>query len=330
MAIGASGILVKRRLTILGLAMGAGLLPAFLQPLDLTAQVAIEPRQRPGAQQAAMPSANLRVDTNLVLVPATVNDEYNRPITGLERENFRIFDDKVEQTITSFSSEDEPIALGFIFDTSGSMRGLLPQGRAAAAELLKFANPEDEFFLVEFDSKPRLVIPLTSNTSRIGLEVMMTKNGGSTALVDALFVGIHEIHKSKKTKKALVLISDGGENNSRYTPTEVRNVVKESDVLIYTVAIGAGHDADSESGLRWMTGVSEMSGAHMFYTNGSELADIAEKIGIELRNRYVIGYSPRDQKHDGRYHRIQVRLAPPRGLPKLTAHWRTGYYAPSD
>jgi len=330
MAIGASGILVKHRQTILGLAMGAGLLPACLQPVDLTAQVAIEPRQRPGAQQAAMPSANLRVDTNLVLVPATVNDEYNRPITGLEKENFRIFDDKVEQTITSFSSEDEPIALGFIFDTSGSMRGLLPEGRAAAAELLKFANPEDEFFLVEFETKPRLVIPLTSNTNRIGLEVMMTKNGGSTALIDALFMGIHEIHKSKKTKKALVLISDGGENNSRYTPTEVRNVVKESDVLIYTVAIGAGHDADSESGLRWMTGVSEMSGAHMFYGNGSELADIAEKIGIELRNRYVIGYSPRDRKSDGRYHRIQVRLAPPRGLPKLTAHWRTGYYAPSD
>lgn len=329
-ATGAHRRLVKRRQAILGFAIAAGLFSTGLQLIELRAQVAIEPRQRPGTQQPAMPSANLRVDTNLVLVPTTVNDEYNRPITGLEKDDFRVFDDKIEQTITSFSSEDEPIALGFIFDTSGSMRGLLPQGRAAAAELLKFANPEDEFFLVEFDSRPRLVIPLTSNTTQIGLEVMMTKNGGSTALVDALFMGIHEIHKSKKTKKALVLISDGGENNSRYTPTEVKNVVKESDVLIYTVAIGAGHDSDSESGLHWMTGVSELSGAHMFYTNGSELADIAEKIGIELRNRYVIGYSPRDQKRDGRYHRIQVKVVPPRGLPKLTAHWRTGYYAPSD
>jgi VWFA-related protein len=310
--------------------MAAGLFAVCLRPVDLMAQVAIEPRQRPGTQKPAMPAADLRVDTNLVLVPATVYDPYNRPITGLERENFKIFDDKVEQAITSFSSEDEPIALGFIFDTSGSMQGLLPQGRAAAAELLKFANPEDEFFLVEFDTRPRLVIPLTSNTSRIGLEVMMTKAGSATALIDALFMGIHEIHKSTKTKKALVLISDGGENNSRYTPTEVRNVVKESDVLIYTVAIGAGHDADSESGLRWMTGVSETSGAHMFYARGGELADIAEKIGIELRNRYVIGYAPSDRKRDGRYHRIEVRVVPPRGLPKLTAHWRTGYYAPSD
>ncbi len=307
-----------------------GLLGACLQSFHLQAQVAIEPRRRPGANQPAMPAGNLRVDTNLVLVPTTVNDEYNRPITGLEKENFRIFDDKAEQTITSFSSEDEPIALGFIFDTSGSMHGLLPQGRAAAAELLKFANSEDEFFLVEFDTRPRLVIPLTSNTSPIGLEVMMTKEGGSTALIDALLMGVHEIHKSKKTKKALVLISDGGDNNSRYTPTEVKNVVKESDVLIYTVAIGAGHDADSESGLRWMTGISETSGAHMFYARGLELADIAEKIGVELRNRYVIGYAPRDQKRDGRYHRIEIKLVPPRGLPKLTAHWRSGYYAPSN
>ena len=290
----------------------------------------IKPRQRPGAPPAATPNANLRVDTNLVLVPTTVNDPFNHPVTGLEKENFKIFEDKIEQTIASFSSEDEPIALGFIFDTSGSMHGLLPQGRAAAAELLKFADPRDEFFLVEFNTRPRLTIPLSSNTSPIGLEVMMTKDGGSTALIDALYMGIHEIHKSKKTKKALVLISDGGDNNSRYTPTEVRNVVRESDVLIYTVAIGAGHDADSAAGLGWMTGISETSGAHMFFANGAELADIAQKIGIELRNRYVIGYAPQDPKRDGKYHRIEVKLIAPRGLPRLTAHWRTGYYAPAD
>lgn len=310
--------------------VATGLLAILPQPVHLRAQVDIQSRQRPGARPPAIPSANLRVDTNLVLVPATVNDQYNRPITGLEKENFKVFEDKVEQVITSFASEDEPIALGFIFDTSGSMRGLLPQGRAAASELLKLANPEDEFFLVEFDTQPHLVIPLSSDTRQIGLEVMMTKNGAATALVDALFMGIHEIHKSKKTKKALVLISDGGENNSRYTPTEVMKVVKESDVLIYTVAIGAGHDADSEAGLRWMTGVSETSGAHMFYANPADLPDIAEKIGLELRNRYVIGYTPRDQKRDGRYHRIEVKVVPPRGLPKLTAHWRGGYYAPSQ
>ncbi len=277
-----------------------------------------------------MPSANVRVDTNLVLVPTTVNDNFNRPVTGLEKENFRVFEDKAEQTITSFSSEDEPIALGFIFDTSGSMAGLLPEGRDAASEFLKTANPEDEFFLVEFDNKPRLVIPLSSNTSEIGLQVAMTRSGGSTALIDGLFMGIHEIHRSKKAKRALVLISDGGENNSRYSPGEIKNVIKESDVLIYTVAITGGFNPDSATGLELLNGIAEMSGAHMFSAAGNSLADIAEKIGIELRNRYVLGYSPRDVKRDGKFHKIQVRVVPPRGLPKLQAHWRSGYYAPSN
>lgn len=293
-------------------------------------QPEIQTRQKPEARGPAMPSANVRVDTNLVLVPTTVNDNFNRPVTGLEKENFRVFEDKAEQTITSFSSEDEPIALGFIFDTSGSMAGLLPEGRDAASEFLKTANPEDEFFLVEFDNKPRLVIPLSSNTSEIGLQVAMTRSGGSTALIDGLFMGIHEIHRSKKAKRALVLISDGGENNSRYSPGEIKNVIKESDVLIYTVAITGGFNPDSATGLELLNGIAEMSGAHMFSAAGNSLADIAEKIGIELRNRYVLGYSPRDVKRDGKFHKIQVRVVPPRGLPKLQAHWRSGYYAPSN
>jgi Ca-activated chloride channel family protein len=278
-----------------------------------------------------MPSANLRVDTNLVLVPTTVNDEFNRPITGLEKDNFHVFDNGIEQPITSFSSDDEPISLGFIFDTSGSMAGTLPGGRAAASEFLRMSNPEDEFFLVEFDNKPRLVIPLSSNTHDIGLEVMMTKAAGSTALIDGLFMGIHEIHKSTKAKKALVLISDGGENNSRYSPGEIKRVVKESDVLIYTVAFSGEFNPDAAAGLEMMSGISELSGAHMFYVGGGNgLSDIAEKIGIELRNRYVLGYTPHDQERDGKYHKIGVKLLPPRGLPKLQAHWRKGYYAPSN
>jgi Ca-activated chloride channel homolog len=310
--------------------IAGGFAGAILLALGVYGQVSIEPRQRSAGRAASMPSANLRVDTNLVLVPATVDDPFNRPITGLEKENFRVFEDKIEQTITSFVSEDEPIALGFIFDTSGSMSSALPAGRAAAAEFLKSANPEDEFFLVEFDDRPRLVIPLTSNTSRIGLEVMTTKSRGSTALIDGLYVGINEIRKSKKAKKALVLISDGGENHSRYSAGEIRNVVRESDVLIYRVAEPGAYNSDSEFGLGLMKQIAEATGAHMFEAGPWNLRDIAEKIGIELRNRYVLGYSPHDPKRDGKYHRIEVKVVPPRGLPKLQAHWRRGYYAPSD
>jgi Ca-activated chloride channel homolog len=322
---------VFRARRIAGIAVGFGLIA-----MAARAQVEIAPRPRPGksdarANTAGVPTANLRVDTNLVLVPVTVNDELNHPVTGLEKENFRVFDDKMEQHITAFSSEDEPIALGFVFDTSGSMKESLPQGREAAAQFLRLADTQDEFFLVEFDSRPRLVIPLTAETGQISTEVMLSKSGGSTALIDALYMAIHEMKKSKKTKKALVLISDGGDNNSRYTPKEVKDLVRESDVLIYTIAVpGYNLNPDEQAGRDLMNQISEMTGAHMYAARPADLPDIAQKICIELRNRYVLGYTPQDTAHDGRYHRIQVKLVPPRGLPPLRAHWRLGYYAPSD
>ncbi len=291
----------------------------------LEAQVSIQPRSRPSGKQLSIPGASLRVDTSLVLVPVTVNDELNHPITGLEKQNFRVLDDKIEQVISAFSREDEPIAMGVVFDTSGSMQGTLPQGRLATSQFLQLANPEDEFFLVEFDTAPRLTIPLTAGTGSIRAEILMTHTGGSTALFDALFMAINEMRKSKKTKKAIVLFSDGGENHSRYTQRELDNLVRESDVLIYTVLISG---ADATPGL--MSRIAEMTGAHGYFANPRELPDIAQKICIELRNRYVLGYAPQDQPRDGRYHRIEVKLLPPRGLGKLKAHWRLGYYAPSD
>jgi VWFA-related protein len=300
------------------------------------AQVRIEPRAKPdspgaGTKTTSDPRANLRVDTNLVLVPVTVNDELNHPVTGMEKDNFRVFDNNLEQRVTTFSSEDEPIALGFVFDTSGSMKNSIPQGRAAAAQFLRLADTQDEFFLVEFDTRPRLVIPLTAETGEIRTEVMFTKSGGSTALIDALYLAIHEMKKSKKDKKALVLISDGGDNNSRYTPKEIKDALRESDVMIYTVALpGWNLDAEEQAGRGLMNQISEMTGAHMYQAGGAELADIAEKICIELRNRYVLGFVPQDAPRDGRYHHIQVKLVPPRGLPKLRAHWRLGYFALSD
>jgi VWFA-related protein len=260
----------------------------------------------------------------------TVDDQLNRPVTGLEKENFRLYDDRMEEVITAFSTEDEPIALGLVFDTSGSMSGTLPQGRQAAAQFLRLANPEDEFFLVEFSSSPRLVIPLTADTNSIHTEVLMSKSGGSTALIDALYLALNEMKKSKKTKKALVLISDGGENHSRYTPNEIKNVVRESDVLIYTITIGARYDAEARYGLGLMSQLAEMTGAHNYGAGSYELADTALKISVELRNRYVLGYTPHEVARDGHYHRIEVKLVPPRGLGKLRAHWRLGYYAPSD
>src|SRR5512135_142650 len=198
------------------IALAAGVV--LCAPLVFWAQVSIPARQRAGsAPPNDVPRSDLRVDTTEVLVPVSVNDTLNRPVSGLEKQDFRVFDDKVEQVITSFSMEDEPVAVGLVFDTSGSMRGSEREERAAADEFFKTANPEDEFALVEFDSSPRLVVPVTPDPSKITYQLLFTHTRGSTALLDAVFLGLHEIKKSDKKRKALVVISDGGENNSRYT-----------------------------------------------------------------------------------------------------------------
>jgi Ca-activated chloride channel family protein len=309
---------------IAALIAGLGLsLPAALQ-----GQATIEPRVKPQPKQETT-GPTLRVETTLVLVPVSVNDPLNRPVTGLEKENFRIFDDRVEQTITQFAMEDAPIAVGLVFDTSGSMGAKLKRSRMAAAEFFKTSNPEDEFFLVEFDNSPRLVVPLTSDYGRIEDQLQFSRSKGSTALLDAIYLALHEMKKSKKQKKALMVISDGGDNHSRYTAAEVNNVVRESDVLIYAVGVFGGASSPEEyGGPGLLTQIAEQTGGRMYPADAVELPDIARKIGIDLRNRYVLGYTPASLQRDGRYHRVAVRVVPPRGLPKLQAHWRLGYYAP--
>jgi len=298
----------------------------------LSGQVKIEPRPRP-APKKEEPSrgANIRVDTTLILVPVSVNDPLNRPVSGLERENFRVFEDKVEQKIVQFAMDDEPVAVGLVFDTSGSMGNKLQRSRMAAREFFHISNPEDEFFLVEFDSSPRLVVPLTADTGTIEDHLAFSRSRGSTALLDAIFLGLHEMRRSKKNKKALLIISDGGDNHSRYSEKEVNSVVKESDVLIYSIGVfGGGGTPEEAGGPALLSKVSEQTGGRLFEANAAELPDIAKKIGIELRNRYILGYSPQNQVRDGKYHKIEVKMVPPRGLPKLNAHWRLGYNAPVE
>src|SRR5271165_3272514 len=151
-------------------------------------QVAIEPRPKPGVKEQPLAPANIRVDTNLVLIPVSVSDALARPVSGLDRENFRLFDDKVEQQITHFAMDDEPVAVGLVFDTSGSMGDKLRRSRMAAREFFRTANPEDEFFLVEFDSRPRLEVPLTQDTGQIEHQLIFTRSKGSTALLDAIYL----------------------------------------------------------------------------------------------------------------------------------------------
>ena len=321
---------MRARRTI-GLLFGLGL----LAPLAFHGQVSIQPRPQPVSAGEPKPQANLRVNTNLVLVPVTVCDPFNRPVTGLEREHFKIFDDKVEQTVTHFAMDDEPVAVGLVFDISGSMGPKLRLSRMAAAQFFKTANAEDEFFLVEFNDQPRLVAPLTRDSEEIQNQLTFAQSKGRTALLDAVLLSLEEMKKSKKNRKALLIISDGGDNSSRYTETEVRNRVREGDVLIYAIGVfepfGARNRTPEEmSGPGLLSEITEQTGGRHLPAEASELPDIAAKIGVELRNRYVLGYSPTDQQRDGRYHAVQVKVVPPRGLPPLRPYWRRGYYAPVE
>jgi VWFA-related protein len=294
-------------------------------------QVALVPRPKAKPEAAAAPKSNLRVDLNLVLVPVTVCDAMNRPVTGLEKEHFRVFDDNVEQTVTAFAQEDAPVAVGLVFDTSGSMGTKLRLSRQAAAAFFQTANPEDEFFLVEFSDRPKLVVPTTRNPQEIQNQLTFSQSKGRTALLDAVILAMHELKKSPISRKALLIISDGGDNCSRYTESELKNMVREGDVIIYAIGIyGNAATPEEVAGPELLTEVAEQSGGRQLPAQGPDIPDIAAKIGVELRNRYVLGYSPSARHRDGRYHPVQVKIVPPRGLPTLRAFWRRGYYAPSE
>lgn len=275
------------------------------------------------------PSADFRAGANLVLVPVTVTDSANRAITGLTRDAFRIFDGKTPQTLLQFAREDVPLSIGIVFDLSGSMRDKLPQARAAVDQFLHDANPEDEFLLVEFTTRASITVPFTTNTAEIRDRLRRAVPGGKTALIDAVHLAIDSMRGASHARRALLIISDGADNDSRSTRTDLLNRVRESDLAVYAIGIydlavqslpeeaGAGQD--------FMASVAAGSGGRHFAVNRlAELPDVAARIALELRNQYVLGYSPGDSLRDGKFHRVQVKVIEGR---HLTVSWRPGYYA---
>jgi VWFA-related protein len=305
--------------------------------IENDARVEITPRvsTKPEAK-GLIPHANLRIDTQLVLINVTVTDPLNRFVTGLEREHFRLFEDKVEQKVTQFSSEDAPLSVGIVFDTSGSMGPKLQKSRQAVGEFLKAANPQDEFFLVEFNDEPLLVNPFTTDTEQLQSSLTFTESKGRTALLDAIYLAMHEMKKARNPRRAILIISDGGDNSSRYTESEIKNAVREADVQIYAIGIfepisSRGRTPEEMAGPGLLQQVSEQTGGRAYEVdNLSELPDVAAKIGIELRNQYVLGYTPKNQERNGKYRHVVVKLVQPPGLPQLKAFYRLGYYAPSQ
>jgi Ca-activated chloride channel family protein len=302
-------------------------------PIIMFGQATITPRAKSQTPQQAepprLPKADIRVDSNLVLVPVTVLDPLARMVTGLEAENFQVYEGGVLQKIISFGSEDSPLSIGIVLDTSGSMGAKLAISRQAVVEFFKSANPEDEAFLVEFNDRPELTVPFTHNLGEIQDHIMYAKSRGNTALLDGVTLAVAAMKKATHPRKALILLSDGGDNHSRYTEAEVKNRVRESDVQIYAMGIfSGGGDINDDPVL--LSRLSELSGGRHFEVGLGDMVDVAAKIGIELRNTYLLGYSPTNAARDGKYRSIVVKVNPPRGMPKLTASWRKGYFEPTQ
>jgi Ca-activated chloride channel family protein len=278
-------------------------------------------------------SRPFRVDTTLVLVPVTVTDPMNRLVTGLERENFALAEGSQGQQIRTFSSEDAPLSLGVIFDMSGSMGNKIDKSKQAVIEFFKTANPDDEFFMIGFSDKPELICDFTNSIEDIQSRLVFANAKGRTALLDAIYMGIKKMKQAHHEKKALLIISDGGDNRSRYTDSEIKSLVKEADVEIYSIGLFDNSPATSEEryGPYLLNEISDVTGGRMFRVDDpNELADVATKIGVELRNQYVLGYRPTNAARDGKWRKIKVKLVPPKGLPPLTVHAKTGYYAPTE
>lgn len=281
------------------------------------------------------PSQVLHVDVDLALVNVIVTDPYNRLVTGLDSDNFRVFEDNVEQEVITFSSEDVPISIGVIFDCSGSMKNKLVKAREAAIEFFKTANPEDEFFLVSFNERAELTGSFTNSIEDLQSRLLLTSSKGRTALLDAIYLGLSQMRGAHNGKRALLILSDGGDNHSRYEESDIKRLVKEANTQLYAIGIFdpleyRGRTPEELNGPSLLSDITEMTGGRVFAAdNLNELPDIATKIGLELRNQYILGYRPSNKAHDGRWRKIKIRLRTPRGLPQLSVYSKAGYYAPT-
>jgi len=281
------------------------------------------------------PGKVIRTDVDMALVNVTVTDPYNRLVTGLEQDNFRVFEDNSEQEIVTFSSEDVPISIGVVFDFSGSMANKIDKAREAALQFFKTANPQDEFFLVSFNERAELTSTFTNSVEDLQSRMLLTAPKGRTALLDAIYLGLSQMRGAHHAKRALLILSDGGDNHSRYNENDIKRLVKEADTQLYAIGIydplGFRNRTSEElNGPSLLADVTELTGGRVFAVEHlNDLPDIASKIGMELRNQYVLGYRPSNHTHDARWRKIKVKLRAPKGLPPLTVYSRTGYYAPA-
>lgn len=278
------------------------------------------------------PSRPEVIKTDLVTLTLTVTDLYGRYVSGLTKNAFTVFDNNKEQEVTYFSDSDAPVSVGVLFDVSGSMTGeKIGKARTALSRFINSSHPNDEYFLIAFNSRAQLLLDRTRDGEAVLQKLTLVTPRQNTALYDAVYLGIERVTRGAHQKKALLIISDGQDNNSRYNFNEVRRLMKESDVVTYAVGILDRGDAGSQLGMQGQAFLDELAsvtGGKSFYPQSAiEMDEIFERIALELRHQYSIGYTPTDFQPDGKWRKVRVKVKPPRGLPRLTVRSREGYYA---
>ena len=287
----------------------------------------------PGAKAYDAIRPVIRRSADLVLVPVTVTDPLGRLVTGLRPDNFQVFENKKPQEIRHFSSDDAPVSLGIIVDTSGSMKDKMERVREAVKQFCYSANPQDEFFMITFSDTPHLVHDFTDSTEDLESKLLFAFPKGRTALLDAIYMGIEKMREAKYSRKALLIVSDGGDNHSRYNEAELKSTVKESDVMIYAIGTFDRNLPTVEEmlGPELLAHIAEVTGGRAFVLdNLIEMPDVARRIGVELRTQYVLGYHPSNPPHDGKWRKISVKLRLPKKLTSLQARAKQGYYASNE
>lgn len=297
---------------------------------------ATSPKDDPPAASQQKTGAELDgpviVNTDLITFTVTVTDTYGRFVSGLSKSAFTVLDEKKPQEITYFSDDDSPVSVGVLFDVSGSMGGdKVRRARDALSKFIQTSHNSDEYFLIAFNSRAQLLLDKTRDGNAVLDQLTFVQTRNNTALYDACYLGVEKVQRGAHPKRALLLISDGQDNNSRYTFNELRRLLKESDVVLYGIGILSGGDAGSALGMEGQGILDELSsvsgGKAFFPRSAAEMDDIFEQIALELRHQYSIGYKPSNFSNDGRWRRVKVKVTPPRGLPRLFVRSKEGYYA---
>jgi Ca-activated chloride channel homolog len=274
-------------------------------------------------------SQGIVLNTDLVSVIVTVTDTYGRFVTGLSKDQFEVYDDKVKQVITHFSDEDAPVSLGIVYDVSGSMKERINRSLHALKRFVETSHDEDDFFLLAFNNRANLVQDFTVSADQLLGHLLFVQPRGSTALYDAAYLAVEKIKQGHHPKKALLIISDGQDNNSRYTYNELRKRVKESDVQIYAIGItDPASDALAGIGRSILEEITRMTGGRAFFPNAynePELIEICTRIALELRHQYALGFYPTDTQSEAKWHKVQIKVKPPKGLGRLSVDYKDGY-----